>query len=307
MPARPATIRSNRRSSSCVARRHLVPPIAGRPARPRGRRVWSATKPAAAMVSLGLDRSSAGVGRWVPIAERCRRGTSVRRPEVPRTDARQERLFRLRRCGCGRAGVDGATVRDDRRIAGPRAGHLDGLSAEPYGASAWNVSPWASRRQCRPERRPPSTVRCVCTCRRRSCSSSDSPNCVIWDAAACALSMSCCSTAAVRRCSRRRFLTLVRGAELPRPETQRRIRSDGRHVARVDFLYADLAIVVEVSGRLGHSNPMDRGRGMPSAATNSRTSVTPCTSTPGATSTDARRCTSRTHCASASARRQSAP
>jgi very-short-patch-repair endonuclease len=58
----------------------------------------------------------------------------------------------------------------------------------------------------------------------------------------------------------RRFLELVRGADLPRPETQRRIRSNGRHVARVDFLYADLAIVVEVSGRLGHSNPMDRGR-----------------------------------------------
>jgi very-short-patch-repair endonuclease len=58
----------------------------------------------------------------------------------------------------------------------------------------------------------------------------------------------------------RRFLSLVRRAGLPRPQTQRRIRSDGRHVARVDFLYADQRLVVEVSGRLGHSNPADRGR-----------------------------------------------
>jgi very-short-patch-repair endonuclease len=58
----------------------------------------------------------------------------------------------------------------------------------------------------------------------------------------------------------RRFLALVRQAGLPRPETQRRIRSEGRHVARVDFLYAEHAIVIEVSGRLGHSNPTDRER-----------------------------------------------
>jgi very-short-patch-repair endonuclease len=58
----------------------------------------------------------------------------------------------------------------------------------------------------------------------------------------------------------RRFLALVREAGLPRPVTQQRIRSHGRHVARVDFLYATQSIVVEVSGRLGHSNPVDRGR-----------------------------------------------
>ena len=57
----------------------------------------------------------------------------------------------------------------------------------------------------------------------------------------------------------RRFLALVRAAGLPRPVTQQRIRSDGRHVARVDFLYAAQAMVIEVSGRLGHSNPTDRG------------------------------------------------
>jgi very-short-patch-repair endonuclease len=58
----------------------------------------------------------------------------------------------------------------------------------------------------------------------------------------------------------RRFLALVRQVGVPRPQTQRRVRSDGRHVARVDFLYAELRIVVEVSGRLGHSNPADRSR-----------------------------------------------
>ena len=58
----------------------------------------------------------------------------------------------------------------------------------------------------------------------------------------------------------RRFLALVRQAGLPRPVTQQRIRSDGRHVARVDFLYPAQAMVIEVSGRLGHSNPTDRGR-----------------------------------------------
>ena len=58
----------------------------------------------------------------------------------------------------------------------------------------------------------------------------------------------------------RRFLALVREFGLPRPVTQRRLRSDGRHIARVDFLFSAQAMVVEVSGRLGHSNPVDRGR-----------------------------------------------
>jgi very-short-patch-repair endonuclease len=38
------------------------------------------------------------------------------------------------------------------------------------------------------------------------------------------------------------------------------VRSDGRHVARVDFLYSEARVVIEVSGRLGHSNPSDRDR-----------------------------------------------
>jgi very-short-patch-repair endonuclease len=58
----------------------------------------------------------------------------------------------------------------------------------------------------------------------------------------------------------RAFLRLVRNAGLPRPITQRRIKRDGQHVARVDFLYADERMVIEVTGRLGHSTPADRGR-----------------------------------------------
>lgn len=58
----------------------------------------------------------------------------------------------------------------------------------------------------------------------------------------------------------RRFLALVRRAGLPRPVTQRVLRVRGRHVARVDFLFPDQRVVVEVTGRVGHSSPADRGR-----------------------------------------------
>lgn len=58
----------------------------------------------------------------------------------------------------------------------------------------------------------------------------------------------------------RRFLRLVREAGLPRPSTQRRIRRGDRHVARVDFLYERERVVIEVSGRLGHSTPSDRAK-----------------------------------------------
>ena len=57
----------------------------------------------------------------------------------------------------------------------------------------------------------------------------------------------------------RRFLTLLRDARLPRPRTQAVQRRNGRHVARVDFLFEAFAVVVEVTGRLGHSAPMERG------------------------------------------------
>lgn len=58
----------------------------------------------------------------------------------------------------------------------------------------------------------------------------------------------------------RRFLRIVRGAGLPRPVTQRIVRHDSRHVARVDFCFEEYRIVVEVTGQLGHSSPSERRR-----------------------------------------------
>jgi len=58
----------------------------------------------------------------------------------------------------------------------------------------------------------------------------------------------------------RRFLELVREAGLPRPRTQVVFRQDQRHVARVDFLFDEFAVVVEVSGGKGHSSPSERAR-----------------------------------------------
>ncbi len=57
----------------------------------------------------------------------------------------------------------------------------------------------------------------------------------------------------------RRFLELVREAGLPRPRTQVVFRSDGRHVARVDFLFDDVGVVVEVSGQQGPLEPERTG------------------------------------------------
>ncbi len=58
----------------------------------------------------------------------------------------------------------------------------------------------------------------------------------------------------------RRFLELVREAGLPRPRTQVVFRAGDRHVARVDFLFDGLGVVVEVSGQKGHAAPSDRLR-----------------------------------------------
>jgi very-short-patch-repair endonuclease len=58
----------------------------------------------------------------------------------------------------------------------------------------------------------------------------------------------------------RRFLQLVRRAGLPRPRTQVIHRRGGRTFARVDFLFDDAGVVVEVSGRKGHSSPSERAR-----------------------------------------------
>jgi hypothetical protein len=58
----------------------------------------------------------------------------------------------------------------------------------------------------------------------------------------------------------RRFLELVREGGLPRPETQVVHRRGTRTVARVDFLWRDLGMVVEVSGRKGHASDAERAR-----------------------------------------------
>jgi very-short-patch-repair endonuclease len=56
----------------------------------------------------------------------------------------------------------------------------------------------------------------------------------------------------------RRFLELVRRAGLPRPLTQQRHTDEGAHVARVDFLFEEANLVVEVSGGRGHRTPRER-------------------------------------------------
>jgi very-short-patch-repair endonuclease len=58
----------------------------------------------------------------------------------------------------------------------------------------------------------------------------------------------------------RAFLELVRTAGLPRPHCQRIVRRDGRTVARVDFSFEPRLIVVEVSGRRGHSSDAERAK-----------------------------------------------
>jgi very-short-patch-repair endonuclease len=58
----------------------------------------------------------------------------------------------------------------------------------------------------------------------------------------------------------REFLRIVRAATLPRPETQVIFRDDRRTLARVDFLFREQMLVVEVSGRQGHSSPTERAR-----------------------------------------------
>ncbi|MGN6695195.1 MAG: endonuclease domain-containing protein [Aquihabitans sp.] len=56
----------------------------------------------------------------------------------------------------------------------------------------------------------------------------------------------------------REFLRLVRDSGVPVPVCQRRIRSRGAFVARVDFFYEALGIVVEVTGANGHSSREQR-------------------------------------------------
>ena len=58
----------------------------------------------------------------------------------------------------------------------------------------------------------------------------------------------------------RRFLRLLRELGLPRPNCQVVFRRDNRTVARVDFQFPGTNVVVEVSGRLGHTSDSDRQR-----------------------------------------------
>lgn len=57
----------------------------------------------------------------------------------------------------------------------------------------------------------------------------------------------------------RRFLRLIRGAGLPRPRTQVAHAREAGRAMRVDFEFAT-GLVVEVSGRLGHTSDRDRQR-----------------------------------------------
>ena len=58
----------------------------------------------------------------------------------------------------------------------------------------------------------------------------------------------------------RRFLEVAREAGLPRPTPQVIFQRDGRAYARVDFHFPPYDVVVEVSGRKGHSSPAERAR-----------------------------------------------
>jgi len=56
----------------------------------------------------------------------------------------------------------------------------------------------------------------------------------------------------------REFLRVLERARAPIPICQRRIKARGAFVARVDFLYEELGIVVEVTGAAGHSTREQR-------------------------------------------------
>ncbi len=58
----------------------------------------------------------------------------------------------------------------------------------------------------------------------------------------------------------RAFLRLVKAGGLPRPTCQQIFRRDGKTIARVDFSFEPRPLVVEVSGRRGHSTDVERAR-----------------------------------------------
>lgn len=59
-------------------------------------------------------------------------------------------------------------------------------------------------------------------------------------------------------CLERRFLRLLRDVGLPRPQTQVTFKVRSSKAIRVDFLYPEQRVVVEVSGRVGHTSDSDR-------------------------------------------------
>lgn len=58
----------------------------------------------------------------------------------------------------------------------------------------------------------------------------------------------------------RRFLRLLRVHGFPRPDCQVVFRAGGVTAARVDFTFPGTRVIVEVSGRLGHTSDRDRQR-----------------------------------------------
>lgn len=58
----------------------------------------------------------------------------------------------------------------------------------------------------------------------------------------------------------REFLRTIAGSGLPKPAAQRVYRRDGVHVARVDFDFSPLPILVEVGGRRGYLSLAERQR-----------------------------------------------
>lgn len=58
----------------------------------------------------------------------------------------------------------------------------------------------------------------------------------------------------------REFLRVIEGAGLPRPVTQAYVRRNGAFVARVDFMYPEARVVIEVTGQRGHSTSAERTR-----------------------------------------------
>jgi len=56
----------------------------------------------------------------------------------------------------------------------------------------------------------------------------------------------------------RAFLRVLRRNRLPRPRTQLRVIGPNGFIGRVDFIFEDLGLVVEVSGRRGHASDAER-------------------------------------------------